>query len=233
MNKILLLLFLAILIGCSPKIKSITEFNKNESHLKKTRVAEFDKKGNKILERKFGNKRSNRIVKIEYKKGRKIKEIDCDYFEKQDTCVVRHYSVYEYNSKDKLKIQTMYESDSAVRFIRKYNKIGNREVIETSTWEMFPTKNPNSENAMKLTDSVYYDIKGREIKRIHYNEDFKEPWTEKFEYSDKGYTKEISGTRMDTTRFYEYSKLQKLANKKEINFEFRDTTNYKYEIKYY
>jgi hypothetical protein len=35
---------------------------------------------------------------------------------------------------------------------------------------MFPTNNPNPENAMKLTDSVFYDSKGREIKRS-YNED--------------------------------------------------------------
>jgi hypothetical protein len=62
---------------------------------------------------------------------------------------------------------------------------------------------------MKLTDSVFYDSKGREIKRLHYNEDLKEPWTEKFQYSTNGYTKEIAGTRMDTVQFYEYSKLQK------------------------
>jgi hypothetical protein len=57
---------------------------------------------------------------------------------------------------------------------------------------MFPTNNPNPENAMKLTDSVFYDSKGREIKRLHYNEDLKEPWTEKFQYSTNGYTKEIA-----------------------------------------
>jgi hypothetical protein len=54
---------------------------------------------------------------------------------------------------------------------------------------MFPTNNPNPENAMKLTDSVFYDSKGREIKRLHYNEDLKEPWTEKFQYSTNGYKK--------------------------------------------
>ncbi|HET8885553.1 MAG TPA: hypothetical protein VFM70_04280 [Salinimicrobium sp.] len=233
MKKFIPLILLTFILGCSPKIQSITEYLKNDNNLIKSRVVEFDKKGNKILERKFGNPRSNRIVRIEYKNGKKFKETDCDYFETKDTCVIRQFSIYEYNTDNNLKIQTMYESDSAVRFIRKYRKNGNLEVIRTNTWEMFPTKDPDPENAMQLTDSVFYDSKGREIKRLHYNKDFKEPWIEKFEYSDNGYTKEISGTRMDTTRFYEYSKLDKLANKKEIDFEFRDTTNYKYKIKYY
>ena len=234
MRKISLqILILIIIIGCSPKIKSITEYKKNEDKLSKNRIAEFDKNGNKFLERNFGNQRSNRIVRIEYKNGKKIKETNCDYFQKQDTCVIRQFSVYEYKPKENLKIQTMYEADSAVRFIRKFYKKGNLEVIKTSSWEMFPTKDPDPEKAMKLTDSVFYDSKGREIKRLHYNEDFEKPWIEKYKYSNKGYTKEISGTRMDTTRFYNYSEFDKMTQKKEIDFEFKDTTNYKYEFKYY
>jgi len=224
---------LIIIIGCSPKIKSITEYSKKDEKLSKNRIAEFDKKGNKLLERNFGNQRSNRIVRIEYKNGRKFKEIACDYFQKPDTCVVRQYSVYEYKPKENLNIQTMYEADSAIRFIRKYQKNGNLEVIKTSSWEMFPTKDPDPEKAMKLTDSVFYDSKGREIKRLHYNKDFEKPWMEEYQYSNLGYTREISGTRMDTTRFYKYSKLDKIVNKREIDFEFRDTVNYKYEIEYY
>ncbi|MFN4761983.1 hypothetical protein ACKGJN_02565 [Gillisia sp. Q332] len=233
MKKLPQLLFLIFILGCSPKIKSITEYTKNNNAFTKSRVAEFDKKGYKVLERNFGKTRSNRIVRIQYENGKKVKETDCDYFQKQDTCVVRQISVYEYNPKENLKIQTMYESDTAIRFIRKYHKIGNLEVIKTSTWEMFPSKDPDPEKAMKLTDSVFYDSKGREIKRIHHNEDFDKPWVEIFKYSDKGYTKGISGTRMDTTRFYKYSKPDKLRNKKEIDFEFKDTTAFKYEIKYY
>jgi hypothetical protein len=53
---------------------------------------------------------------------------------------------------------------------------------------MFPTNNPNPENAMKLTDSVFYDSKGREIKRLHYNEDPKS-LGQKFQYSTNGYKK--------------------------------------------
>jgi len=34
--------------------------------------------------------------------------------------------------------------------------------------------------------------------------------------------KEISGTRIDSTKFYKYSKLDKIANKREIDFELRD-----------
>ncbi|WP_298248324.1 hypothetical protein [uncultured Christiangramia sp.] len=232
-KSLLQILILTIIIGCSPKIKSITEYKKNENHLSKNRIAELDKNGNKFLERNYGNQRSNRIERIEYKNGKKIKETDCDYFEKQDTCVVRQFSVYEYLPKENLKIQTMYEADSAVRFIRKYRKTGDLEVIKTNTWEMFPTKDPDLEKAMKLADSVFYDSKGREIKRLHYNEDFERPWIEEYQYSDNGYTKKISGTRDDTTQFYKYSELDKIANKRDIDFEFRDTVNYKYEIDYY
>ena len=38
---------------------------------------------------------------------------------------------------------------------------------------------------------------------------------------------------MDTIRFYKYSKLDELAKKKGVDFEFRDTTNYQYKIDYY
>lgn len=183
--------------------------------------------------RNFGNQRSNRIVRTEYLNGKKFKETGCDYFAEQDTCVVRQFSVYEYKPDENLKKQTMYESDSAVRFIRRYYKKGNLEVIKTNTWEMFPTKDPDPEKAMKLTDSVYYDTKGREVKRLHYNESFEKPWIEKYTYSDKGYTKEVIGTRMDTIRFFKYSELDKLALKEGIDFEFRDTTNYQYKIDYY
>jgi hypothetical protein len=88
-----------------------------------------------------------------YQNGKKIKETDCDYFENK-ILAVRQFSVYEYDLKNKMKTQTTYESDSAVRFIRKHHKTGNLEVITTNSWEMFPTNNPNPENAMKLTDSI-------------------------------------------------------------------------------
>jgi hypothetical protein len=71
----------------------------------------------------------------------------------------------------------MYEYNSAVRFIRKSHKTRNLEVITTNSWEMFPTKDPNPENAIKLTDSVFFDSKGREIKHLHFNEKFKETWS--------------------------------------------------------
>jgi hypothetical protein len=227
-----LILFIFI-IGCSPKIKSITEYNKNDNNSTKSRVAKFDKKGNKTLERNFENQRSNSVFKIEYLNGKKTKETDCDYFEKQDTCVVRQFSFYEYNPKENLKTQTMHDPDSAVRFIRKSHKTRNREVITTNSWEMFPTKDPNPENAIKLTDSVFYDSKRREIKRLHFNGNFKETWSEKFQYSKNGYTKIVSGNRMDTTLFHVYSKLEKLANKKHIDIDFKDATSHTYEFNYH
>ena len=65
---IVILTIFGLLSSCSPKIKSILEYQKkgNEFVLKKT--TEFDKNGNKILSKGFGNSRSNRITETKYKK---------------------------------------------------------------------------------------------------------------------------------------------------------------------
>jgi hypothetical protein len=221
------------IFGCSPKIMSIVEYKKTENSLTKSRLAKFDRNGNKVMQRAYGNQRSNRIVEYKYQKGKKYLEIRCDYFEKQDTCVVRDFSEFQYNENEKLKIQTLYESDSAVRIIRKHQRFGNLEIIKINTWEMFPSKNPDLKKAMKLTDSIFYDSKDRISEERHYNDDFKEPWMEKYQYSKDGYSKEFSGTRNDTIIYFNYSPLEKLAKRKNIDFNFRDTLNYKCEIIYY
>jgi hypothetical protein len=50
---------------------------------------------------------------------------------------------------------------------------------------MFPTNNPNPENAMKLT--LYFTIQKEEKLNDFITTKIKEPWTEKFQYSTNGY----------------------------------------------
>jgi hypothetical protein len=71
---------------------------------------------------------------------------------------------------------------------------------------MFPTNNPNPENAMKLTD-LYFTIQKEE--KLN---DFITTKTSK-SLGQKNFSillmvTKKSGTRMDTVQFYEYSKLQ-------------------------
>jgi len=156
-KNIILLIFISVLLGCSSKIKSITEFSNQDGILSKNRIAEFDKEGNKLLEQNFGNVRSNRITKSEYKNGMKILEIDCDYFQKQDTCVVRQFSKFDYDIKNRLLTETKFEEDSAIRFIRNHINFKDMKVIKTMSWEMFPVVTPNYDEAVILIDTIYYD----------------------------------------------------------------------------
>ncbi len=95
---------------------------------------------------------------------------------------------------------------------------------------MFPTKNPKKENAMILTDTTYLDDKGRKIKSIHYNAKREKPWIEIFKYSENEYTEQTIGTSRDTILKFKISDLQKMAEKKNIDFKFYAFEDYKYEI---
>lgn len=226
-------IILILSISCSPKIKNIIEYHKENNSLSKNRLVEFDKDGNKIVEKYFSNPRSNRIVRMEYNDNKRISEVVCDYFEKQDTCVVRQFTKYEYKDED-LKKSTIFEADTAVRIIRTYDRTGNMEVTKIHSWEMFPKKNPELENAMKFIDTTYYDNKGRKIKVLRYNERYAEPIIETYSYSDTGYSLKIGGaTAKDTTLYFQYHELQKIADKNNIDFKFRTAPEYKYEIEYY
>lgn len=106
-----------LLVGCAPRLKTIIEYRKIGNTLKKTKSAEFDRAGNKLIERNFGQPRSNRKVQYTYKNRLKMKEVSCDYFAKQDTCVVRQIVLYQYKPEKDLRIETIYEPDSAVRLV--------------------------------------------------------------------------------------------------------------------
>lgn len=233
-KNIILLIFLTVILGCSSKIKSITEFSNKDGILSKNRIAEFDREGNKLLEENFGNQRANRITKLEYKNGLKILEVDCDYFQKQDTCVLRQFSKFEYDSNNRLITETKFEEDSATRFIRNHLYFKDMKVEKTMSWEMIASKQPDYNKGSVYIDTIYYDKLRRKIKIISGSPDFSKPYIQIYKYSKNGYLRELKGTyNNDTVLSYKYNKLQKKAIKNKIDFDFGDMKKNKYEFKYY
>jgi hypothetical protein len=230
---IIILTIFGLLFSCSPKIKSILEYQKKGNEFVLRKSTEFDKNGNKVKSRGIGNSRSNRITEIEYKNNRRVFEKSCDYFKKQDTCVLRSFSKFEFNENTGIEKQTLFESDSAVRFTREIKRINDMEIRKVHTWEFFPTKTPKIEDALILTDTTFFDKKNRKIKTIHHNSRIKEPWVESFKYYKNYYTKETIGTARDTILKLKMTDLQKMAEKKKLDYRFYNLDNYKYEIENY
>lgn len=232
-KSIILLATLGLLFSCSPKIRSILEYQKSENEFLLRKSSEFDKNGNMFLIKEFGNQRSNRIIETDFKNNRRVFEKSCDYFKEQDTCVLRTFSIFEFDKNSGIEKQTLFEADSAVRFIREIKRLKNMEIKKVYSWEFNPTQNPDREDALILTDTTYYDNKGRKVKRIHFNDREMEPWVELYTYHGNKYTKQTIGTTQDTTLTFPISDLQKIANKKKVEYIFSDSENYKYEFKYY
>tara|TARA_R110001632_G_scaffold31109_5_gene81358 strand:- start:353 stop:1057 length:705 start_codon:yes stop_codon:yes gene_type:complete len=232
-KKIIILTFFGLLFSCSPKIKSILQYQKKGNEFVLKNVTEFDENGNKTLIKGIGNKRSNRITTTEFKSNRRIFEKSCDYFKKQDTCVLRSFSKFEFDKNTGTEKQTLFESDSAIRFIREITRFKNMEIRKVHTWEFNPTKKPKIEDALILTDTTFFDKKNRKIKTVHHNSRIKEPWIESFKYYKNHYTEETIGTARDTILKLKMSDLQKMAKKKKIDYRFYNIDSYKYEIKNY
>lgn len=230
---IVILTFIGLILSCSPRIKSILKYQKKGNEFVLTNVTEFDKNGNKVLSKGVGNTRSNRITKTKYENNRRVFERTCDYFEKNDTCVVRSFSKFEFDKKTGIEKETLFEADSSVRLTREVNNLKNIRVTKVHTWEMFPTKKPKKENAMILIDTTFLDNKGRKIKSIHYNKSFKKPWVEIFKYSGNKYTRETIGTSRDEILEFKITDLQKMAERRGLDYKFYDLENTKYEIEYY
>jgi len=230
---IIILTTFGLLFSCSPKIKSILEYQKKGNEFVLRKMTEFDKNGNKILSKEVGNTRSNRIIETKYGNSRRIFEKSCDYFKQQDTCVVRSFSKFEFDKNTGIEKETRFESDSSVRFIREIKNLKKIRITKVHSWEMFPTKNPKKENAMILIDTTYLDNKGRKIKSLHYNAKREKPWIEIFKYSENEYTEQTIGTARDTILKFKISELQKMAEKRKLNYKFYSLENYKYEIKNY
>ena len=226
-------------VSFGQKIKTITEFKSENDSLIKIRKTEFDKSEKLTKEVKFGGydaisktfRNKNRIV--EYKNGHRVSEYNCEDFVSKDTCIIRSFSSYEFNIKTGVEKQTKYEADTLIRFIREVKKQKNMTITKTNSWEFFPVKEPNLEKALVLTDTAYFDKRNRLIKRINYSSNSNKPYIEKYQYLKDQYTYQTIGTARDTIITVDYSKLQKEADKKNLNYRFKTEDSYQYEIEYY
>jgi hypothetical protein len=234
---ILILLFSSTSFG--QEIKTITEFTKENDSLIKLRMTEFNKAGDITKEINFGGYdpisetfRNNKRT-IEYKDGIRISELNCEDFVSKDTCVVRSFSTYKFNPKTGIEKQTKFEADSLIRFIREIEKKEKITISKTNTWEFFPVKEPNYENALTLIDTAFFDKKNRMIKRVVYNSRMEKPIIQKYNYSENKYSYQIIGTPRDTILTYDYIELQKKIDEINIEYKFNTADNYKYEIEYY
>jgi len=234
---ILIFLFSSIIFG--QNIKAITELKKENDSLVKVGKSEFDKFGNLTKEVKFGGydailktfRNKNRI--LEYENGKRVAEYNCEDFVSKDTCVIRSFSTYEINQKTRVEKQTKYEADTLIRFIREVKKKNNMTISKTNSWEFFPVKEPNYEKALVLIDTSYFDKKNRLSKRINYNSRSKKSYIEKYKYSKNEYSYQTSGTARDTIITFDYTKLQKKVDKKNIDYQFKTDDKHEYKIEYY
>lgn len=226
-------------LGFSQKIKTITELNKIEDSLVKVRETTFDNFGNLIKEITYGgydavlNTKRNYNKFVNYKNGQRTFEYDCEDFVSMDTCVVRSFSNFEFNPKTKTEIETKYEADSLIRFIREIKIEKNSRISTTKSWEFFPVKVPNFETAAVLTDTMYFDKKDRIIKRVTFNSDFKNEVVEVYKYSSKGYSRQIIGNSGIRAMNIIYSEIQKIINKNNLKYRYESNDKYLYEIEYY
>ncbi len=238
-NLIYITIFLTSILSFSQNIKSIVEFEKAGDSLVKNRLSEFDKSGNLVREVNYGSFDSrlktfrNKIRTFEYKNGQRISEYFCENFVSKDTCVVRAFSTFEFDKKTGIEKQIKYESDSLIRFIREIKKSKRMKSSKTYSWEFLPVEKPDFEKALVLVDTIFYDKKKRKIKRVSYNSREKKRVVELFKYSDENYTYQTIGIFKDSILTFQYNKLQKLADKKSLNYIFMNSENYKYEIEYY
>ncbi len=238
-NIIYITIFLSSILSFSQNIKSISEFKIVEDSLVKNRLSEFDKSGNLVREVNYGKFDSrlktfrNKIRTFEYKNGQRVSEYFCENFVSKDTCVIREFSTFEFDKKTGIEKQTKYESDSLIRFIRETKKSKRINSSKTYSWEFTPVEKPDLKKALVLTDTIFYDKKKKKIKTVSYNSRENKPVVEIYKYSDMNYTYQTIGTFRDTTLTFQYNKLQKLADKKSLNYIFENSENYKYEIEYY
>ncbi|WBX72855.1 hypothetical protein PG913_08045 [Tenacibaculum pacificus] len=229
----IILITFGLLLNCSPKIKSILEYHKKENEFVLRKSTEFDKNGNQIKSIRTGGLRCDMITTTEYKNNKRTFEKTCCYFKEKDTCYLQSFSTYEFKKNTYTEKEIRYESDSAVRFIREIKTLKNIKITNVFSWEIFPTKKPDLENAIKLIDTTYLDNKGRKIKSLHYNAKREKPWIEIFKYNKDTYSRQTIGTSRDTTLIFQISELKKMAKKNNIDYEFYNQENYKYEIENY
>lgn len=231
-NLIYILIFHTTILSFSQNIKSITEFKKQGDSLVKNCLTEFDKNGKVMNKIKFGTK-TNFIITTQYKNGQRVSKLSCSYFKKQDTCIIKTYSTFQFDNKTKTEKETFFESDSTIRFIREFKREKHIGYEKTYSWEFNPTKFPDLNKAAILIDTIYYDNKNREIKRISHTNFHKQKVIEIIKYSKNKYTKQIIGTQKDTIFEYKLNKLQAIAFENNIDYKFKSDKKYNYTIEYW
>ncbi|QXP59709.1 hypothetical protein [Olleya sp. HaHaR_3_96] len=223
----------------SQNIKSIIEFKKAGDSLTKNRLTEFDKSGNLVREVRYEKYDSrsktlrNKIRTLEYKNEQRISELFCEYFVAKDTCILRSFSTFVFDKESGIEKEIKFESDSLIRFIREIKRQKRIKSSKTYSWEFMPVEKPNYEKAMVFIDTTFYDEMNRKIKRVSYNNRAENPVIELYDYSKKSYTYQTKGTSRDTILTFDYSNLQKLTDKKSLDYISQNKEQYKYEIEYY
>ncbi len=241
MNKLIFsVLFLLFNLLCySQSIRTIKAFEKQGDSLILSSRTEFDRNGNLIGEINYGRYDSllgtqrNYHRYIKYEKGRRKSSSRCENFVARDTCVIRQYKIFSYNPKTETEREIIYESDSLIRLIRDVREEPGRRITKVHTWEFHPVKEPDYDNVMVLTDTSYLDKRGRVVKSVRWNSDFKEPVMETTHYSDSGFIqKTVVGDRVrEMTYPYHPHKIQQELDQKDIDYQTYD--NVEYELEYY
>lgn len=230
------IIFFVALFNCfliySQNIKSIAEYKTEADSLIQISITEFDLNKNKIKETFYNGKR-NRIITTKFIGNKKTDETNCDYFIKEDTCVLRFFKKFTIDNINGTERETCYEDDSLVRFIREKKTKERVEIVKTYSWELDPIKNPDFKNAIILTETAKHDRKGRVLERIHNSQNLNKPWKETYKYSKKGYAYKLIGTENDTTIKYNYNKHQRFVNRKNIKYTFDSSNKFKYIFEYY
>lgn len=203
---------------------SKTYFDLNGQTLKKVGFGGYDPRSKTYR---------NRRVLFYYQNGNKYKQLACEYFVRQDTCVLRSFSNFKTDEDGRMVQEIKFEADSLIRFLRERKYEKSKITQTTYTWEFYPVKNINKDSAFKLTSISYVDNQGRDTLIIHYNERSKKSWKEIKTYKPNGYIFTQAGTAHDTTLMVEYDSLFILNNKYGINYDFNSSEKYKYEIIYY
>lgn len=236
MKKVLpIVLFFCFALSHAQKIEAILELKKQQDSLVIVRTTYFDTEGNTVKEVQLYDNRKA-IKTIDYRDKKPIRETTKDCFVKRDTCVLRSYATIAYSAKTKTETRTYFDPNDRIRKITK-RVFGKRlEISTTYSYELGKERRIIDEIVSTSTDSIFYDKKGRGIKAIHRMQSDKgaveNPWTETWSYSKKGYTYTKTGTS-STTESCEFHKLQALADKQKLNYQFCNDPDFQYEIVYF
>lgn len=232
LNRVQYILIIFFIISCSPKIKTITAYENKNGILEQRILTQFDKKGNELKEIKFGDKH-DKIKTFTYNRFGKVSVLGCNLQKGSDKCILDFFSKFSYNSKENIETETMYVKDSLVWLIKELKIEKRLNVVKTFLWENEATKFPNFNNAYVIIDSLYFDKKGRLIKYVSSSKINKRPIIGLYNYTDKGYSYKITGSKIDSLYNFIYTDEQKVIEKKLPKYQFYFPKELIYKIEYY